>query len=143
MRLRRTMTIRMRISIISIIGVRIIRKIIKEGISEVVAKVVVRGGGTAALISNHLWREAPLFKLLCSVVDEEAVLASGAQLHDTDLAVARVVEALKLLNGPLEPLHEKDAGSEAVGNNDKVGLGGVVLAEALHVDVAPERFQEA
>jgi hypothetical protein len=52
---------RISIRILSLIRLRIIRKIIKERISEVVAKVIDGGGGTAALISNHLWREAPLF----------------------------------------------------------------------------------
>lgn len=131
------MRIRISIRIISI-GVGIIRKIIKEGISEVATKVVVGGGGTAALVGNHLGREAPLLEFLCGVVNEEAVLTGWAELHDTDLAVARVVEVLELLDGPLEPLHEEDAGGEAVGNDDEVGLGAVVLAEALHVDVAPE-----
>lgn len=137
------MRIRIRINIGIRIRIRIIRKIIKERISEVATKVVVGGGGTAALVGNNLRREAPLLELLRGVVDEEAVLASGAKLHDADLTVAGVVKELKLLDSPLEPLHEEDAGSEAMGNNDEVGVSGVVMAEALHVDVTPEGFEEA
>lgn len=118
---------------------------VEEGGEEggaLVGPAAAVGGGAPLLVGDHLRGEAPALELLLGVVDEEAVLAGGAELHDPELAVVEVVEALELVHRPLEPLHEEDPRGEAMGDDHQVGLAARVLLQPPHVYVPPQRLQE-
>jgi hypothetical protein len=126
--------------------VRRVVGVLEEGVDEggeLLGPVAAAGCGSPLLVGDHLRRHAPLLQLLLGVVHEEGVLPAGAQLHDPELAVVEVVEAVELGHRPLEPLHEEHPRGEAVGDDHQVGLAAGVLVQPPHVDVPPQRLQEA
>jgi hypothetical protein len=127
-------------------GLRRAVGLLEEGVDEggaLLGPAAAVGGGAPLLVGDHLRRHAPLLELLLGVVDEEGVLPAGAQLHDPELAVVEVVEALELGHRPLEPLHQEHPRGEAVGDDHQVRLAAGVLVQPPHVDVPPQRLKEA
>lgn len=91
------------------------------------------GGGVLAVLSGPI---AAQLGPGAQVILEE-VLAVVLLAHDEELAVVHVSQVLKVLDGEVVPLHEEDAGHEAVGD-EHADAGEAVLAK-----LAPQALVEA
>lgn len=128
-----------------IIIIGIISKAIEETI-EVPGALVIPGtsrrGGAPLLVGDHVGGETPFEHLLLRVVNRQAVLAAAPELHHAELAVTEVVEALELLNRPLEPLHQEYPWRQPVWHYHQVQIVVSIVVKPVHVYVPPQWFKE-